>query len=178
MLDKFNLTNLKKSDDVEQIFDFTIENLDITTNIKLAKPLEFGLNFSYKEKILIVQGDFIVFLKSSCDRCLEKVEFKLPINIHEKLINELELSDFNYISEEQLEEEYKVYQGNYLDLTSIILENILISLPAKILCKTDCQGICPQCGKNLNTGDCNCVLDNIDPRLAELAKLKSSLEEV
>jgi uncharacterized protein len=49
--------------------------------------------------------------------------------------------------------------------------DIVMSLPTKLLCKDDCRGLCPDCGKNLNTGDCNCTKTEIDPRLAALAEL-------
>ena len=42
----------------------------------------------------------------------------------------------------------------------------------KALCKKDCAGLCPTCGKNLNQGKCDCPDDNIDPRWSKLADLK------
>jgi uncharacterized protein len=39
------------------------------------------------------------------------------------------------------------------------------------LCREDCKGICPQCGKNLNLGPCDCKVENVDPRLEILKQL-------
>ena len=54
-----------------------------------------------------------------------------------------------------------------LDLSQLALEDVFLSLPSKLLCKEDCKGICPQCGKNLNEGPCGCKKE-VDPRLAAL----------
>jgi uncharacterized protein len=47
----------------------------------------------------------------------------------------------------------------------------------KPLCREDCQGLCPVCGADKNTGACSCVESSPDPRWAALAALKSRLEE-
>jgi uncharacterized protein len=39
------------------------------------------------------------------------------------------------------------------------------------LCRPDCRGLCIECGKNLNEGPCDCVVESIDSRLAELKEL-------
>lgn len=52
-----------------------------------------------------------------------------------------------------------------------VREYILLELPTKFLCKPDCKGLCPQCGKNLNEGKCSCSARQVDPRLEILKKL-------
>ena len=49
--------------------------------------------------------------------------------------------------------------------------DIVMGLPTKVLCKDDCRGLCPDCGKDLNLGDCGCQKKEVDPRLAALADL-------
>lgn len=43
-----------------------------------------------------------------------------------------------------------------LDLTEDLREELLLELPGYPLCRPDCKGLCPQCGRNLNEGDCGC----------------------
>jgi uncharacterized protein len=50
-------------------------------------------------------------------------------------------------------------------------EQILLAVPARMLCREDCKGICPDCGIDRNTGECNCVTNEIDPRWAALKNL-------
>jgi uncharacterized protein len=44
----------------------------------------------------------------------------------------------------------------------------------KPLCRADCSGLCPTCGKDLNEGQCNCERTEIDPRWAKLSKLAAA----
>jgi uncharacterized protein len=48
---------------------------------------------------------------------------------------------------------------------------VIVSTPMRVLCRYDCEGICPTCGKNLNEGMCDCEVDDIDPRMAALRTL-------
>ena len=58
-----------------------------------------------------------------------------------------------------------------LDLAAVCWEEFVLALPVNPLCKTDCKGLCPQCGTNLNNGTCGCIPDEGDPRLAVLRGL-------
>ena len=55
-----------------------------------------------------------------------------------------------------------------LDVTELLRDTLLAGQPMKNLCKTDCKGLCPVCGANLNDGDCGCDKFIVDPRLAAL----------
>lgn len=63
------------------------------------------------------------------------------------------------------------YQGSELDIWPDIREAMMLALPMKPLCSEDCMGICPACGKDLNSGKCKCRKDPIDPRWEGLLKL-------
>lgn len=65
-----------------------------------------------------------------------------------------------------------VHQDNLLDLAEVIREQILLALPDRPLCGTDCRGLCPTCGADKNLIDCTCGEDEIDPRWAALKGLK------
>jgi uncharacterized protein len=54
---------------------------------------------------------------------------------------------------------------------------MIVALPMQFVCRTDCRGLCPQCGQNLNETTCNCQAPSIDPRLAVLGKLLLKEEE-
>ena len=59
-----------------------------------------------------------------------------------------------------------------INLAGLLWEEFVLALPVRPLCKPDCKGLCPDCGKNLNEGSCSCVRDEGDPRLAALRGLK------
>lgn len=43
-----------------------------------------------------------------------------------------------------------------LDLRPALRELWLLSVPKYVVCDELCKGLCPQCGKDLNTGTCDC----------------------
>jgi uncharacterized protein len=67
------------------------------------------------------------------------------------------------------------YQEEGLVLEDVLREQVLLSLPARSLCRQDCKGLCPRCGRNLNTESCNCGDSPADPRWSALSDLRSRL---
>lgn len=63
-----------------------------------------------------------------------------------------------------------------LDTRPIVVEQIHLGIPMKPLCREDCQGLCGQCGADLNEGTCSCTPAG-DLRLAKLAGLRDKLGE-
>ena len=53
----------------------------------------------------------------------------------------------------------------------ILINNFLMNVSGKYLCKEDCKGLCSKCGQDLNVGECNCSDEEIDPRWAALAEI-------
>jgi len=64
-----------------------------------------------------------------------------------------------------------VGEDGMIDLAPLVRELSLLSVPIKVLCRPDCQGLCQECGANLNLGECGCATDDIDPRFAVLEAL-------
>jgi uncharacterized protein len=67
------------------------------------------------------------------------------------------------------------YQDEGLVLEDVLREQVLLSLPARSLCRPDCQGLCPRCGRNLNTEPCTCEDQPSDQRWSALSDLRSRL---
>ena len=57
-------------------------------------------------------------------------------------------------------------------IDEILLEQLILSIPEKLLCSKECKGICPGCGASLNTEQCNCDDDLSDSPFAVLKHLK------
>ena len=121
---------------------------------------------------VFVNGHVETRAQVECDRCLKPVE--LPINADFTLEY---IRDSDYESSEvaeltEAEMLVSVFDGKGIDVDEIVKEQILLAVPTRMLCGEDCKGICPQCGTDLNTGKCDCVTDDIDPRWAALKTLK------
>jgi uncharacterized protein len=64
------------------------------------------------------------------------------------------------------------FQGDGLFLADVLAEQVLLAIPMKVICRSDCRGLCPHCGANLNSDECRCESQTADQRLAPLARLK------
>jgi uncharacterized protein len=68
------------------------------------------------------------------------------------------------------------YEGGRLALEDVLREQVLLSLPSRALCRQDCKGLCPRCGRNLNTEICACDASHVDARWTALADLRSRMK--
>jgi len=68
------------------------------------------------------------------------------------------LSKFESIFTKIFELNYETRPGDIIDLDEDIRQEIILDFPMKLLCKPDCKGLCPNCGQNLNIGECECAL--------------------
>jgi uncharacterized protein len=73
--------------------------------------------------------------------------------------------------------EVAFYEGDGVELEDILREQMLLAVPIKLVCSDACKGLCPQCGKNLNSGDCHCEPVAEDPRWDALKGLKDKLSK-
>lgn len=93
-------------------------------------------------------------VETACARCLRPVALAFAADFDEEYgAEELPAGD------------------DTVDLAAVGEQYFLASLPMRILCRQDCRGLCPQCGKALNDGDCDCPRQETDPRLAALKAL-------
>jgi DUF177 domain-containing protein len=74
------------------------------------------------------------------------------------------------------ETEIGYYQKDSLLLEDVLREQVLLSLPVRTLCKPDCKGLCPRCGKNRNLEACSCEEGPADPRWEALSGLRSRMK--
>jgi uncharacterized protein len=105
-------------------------------------------------------------LVGPCFRCLEPTEIPTPVRGREYQASDPE-------GAEELQTPYVA--ENRLDLSAWARDTIALELPEKILCREDCAGLCPTCGRNLNDEPHTHDEDTSDPRWAALADLKDRL---
>ncbi len=135
-----------------------IANIKISENeeLKFNEPLKFDLTITRKGYKFLFNGNICTSLILQCDRCLE--EYFSAIN-----------TDFNFLY--ILNEDVIEYiSGSILNLKDLIFGEIYLNIPFKKLCKTNCKGLCAQCGTNLNFANCDCTTDD---SMNPFAKLKT-----
>ncbi|MGH9601580.1 MAG: YceD family protein [Terriglobales bacterium] len=76
----------------------------------------------------------------------------------------------------QAETEIGYYQGEGLLLEDVLREQVLLAAPVKALCREDCKGLCPVCGRNRNQENCQCAEQAPDPRWEALKGIREKLK--
>jgi uncharacterized protein len=106
----------------------------------------------------------------NCSRCLEEYRFSLEHPFVFVLTPRAAAgTESAQLSADDLALSF--YQGEDIDLTPLVHEQTILALPTRPLCGEACQGLCPRCGANLNSGPCGCPAAPPDPRLAVLHTL-------
>lgn len=150
-------------------FDLKIEETIESDN--LISPVMAQLRIQKIGPEVMVKGNLTVDLQLQCSRCLKdfKRSLSVPVDVVYHPIAELKGEDKCELNSEKLDMGF--YSGEELELLDLIKEQIMLNLPMKPLCSDSCKGICPQCGTDLNAGNCGCNTRDIDPRFEVLKKL-------
>ena len=123
-----------------------------------------------------LRGRFKGVFQVPCARCLEPVSTPLEGD-YDLIFRPVGVdggSAERSISAQETEIGY--YQGDSLLLEDVLREQVLLSLPVRTLCKPDCNGLCPRCGKNRNLDACTCDEGPSDPRWEALSGLRSKIK--
>lgn len=107
-----------------------------------------------------------------CARCQEIFPYRLRVSFAEHFRPGAPAAEPAALQGEEGEVPYVTYQGDSIDLEEVIRQHALLSLPMKPLCRAECRGLCPTCGKNLNEGPCSCEPEEADPRWAPLRVIR------
>jgi DUF177 domain-containing protein len=105
-------------------------------------------------------------LHGPCYRCLGDAVLEVPIAAREYQAT-------NPDGSEELRTPY--LEDDRLDLSGWARDAIALALPDKILCRADCAGLCPVCGKNLNDEPHEHAIETADSRWAALESLREQL---
>ena len=76
---------------------------------------------------------------------------------------------------DELSSPYMATEAEELDLRAWARDALALALPAQLLCRPDCAGLCPECGKDLNAEPHEHAEDEGDSRWAALAELRDRL---
>jgi uncharacterized protein len=145
-------------------------------SVKLAGPISGRLRMRRTNQGILVDGPVETTVELTCGRCLESFTLPLSFQLEEQFYPTIDVITGLSLPESDNELIFPIDQNHQLDLREAIRQNLLLALPMQPICKETCAGLCPQCGKNLNEGLCDCQ-PPVDERLGVLADLlKESLQ--
>ena len=150
--------------------------------LPLTDPLFEGLDFTLAEPVQVEgrlqdagegrfywRGTLTTRAAGACRRCLEPVITPIRADVRALFAQDpdaLEDPDSYPLAPDATE----------IDLAAAVREELILAVPQYVLCREDCRGLCPRCGKDLNAGPCGCA-PATDPRWGALAALKDKLRD-
>lgn len=164
---------------VSELQPVDVEALPIETIQLIGIVKKTGKNFLF-------QGRISGIINHTCDRCLDDMQYKLDkqmtwlfergeVNSYLNLV--VEENRNVEVKHKRVKEEFdelaekRVFQGDEIDLTPYIWEELVLDMPYKFLCDVNCAGLCPECGINLNRETCSCGV-NVNNEAIQLPNTK------
>src|SRR5215467_13897356 len=133
------------------------EPLDLEDDsARLVKPVAGKIRFRRTNQGILADGHVQAEVEMTCVRCLEPYTSTISFRLEEEFYPTVDVVTGIYLPDAENELIFPIDHNHQLDLREAIRQNLLLALPMQPLCKEDCAGLCPQCGKNLNEGLCNC----------------------
>jgi len=170
---RFNVAQLLRSAaGASREYDLEEDITGIDKELDVVKPLRGKVKFLRTGDGILVTGHLQTEVNLPCRRCLTPVAVPVAIDLEEQFRPSIDLLTGQPVPPEGDEEEATRTDARHmLDLTEVVRQNLLLSLPMSALCSSQCRGLCPECGENLNESSCKCQHEEGDPRLAALRDL-------
>lgn len=170
--------NVHDIEEVEKDLVYEEPTADLSAELRHGDVVDFEFPSSSRVELHFHRtGDDLFFRGHAtsvpighCARCLGTYAFTLESDFDVVLVPASQAGDRDDADAAEL----GVYEGDEVDLTPLVREQLVLALPTRPLCREDCQGLCPECGANRNETRCRCTGAPADLRLAVLHQLRST----
>jgi len=165
---------LENPKEPEQRFSQSLEAGELAfeeSELRLIEPVRIAGQIRRKSGELEISGELHTNAALPCARCLKEVELPIDVQFAERFV-----AGVSWRNEEQHElsrEDLDLgLAGEAIELNDLVKEEILLAVPGHVLCSESCKGICPACGVDKNSSDCNCENRQVDARWEKLKDLR------
>jgi uncharacterized protein len=155
-------------------FDYVYEpdelNLD-DDRMRLAGIPRVSGRIEQKGRRVEVEGRLVTQVEVECDRCLKPVELPVDARFEREFMTAQDYEEQQAVELTEDDLDLSVYDGEAIDIDELVKEELMLAVPAQVLCREACQGICAVCGEDKNLVNCGCATEEIDPRWSALKGL-------
>ncbi len=134
---RFSAARLEK-EPIDLVGDEPAEFLEIGSGeqFEVSAPVHYELHIKAVSGGALVEGRLSTEISGVCGRCLKPV--RRPV-VCGQLCLFVEIAGMDEV-----------------DISEDVRSEMLLELPMNLLCSSECKGLCPHCGADLNQGECGC----------------------
>jgi len=139
--------------------------------IHFAAPVSVSGRVERSKGKVVVTGELDTRVQVECDRCLKYVDLPAQTKFNLEYVTP---EAYQAIAPAELTDKdlaLSVFDGESIDVDELVLEQLLLTVPSRVLCDETCKGLCPICGVDRNTAECKCAEKEVDPRWEALREL-------
>ncbi len=162
-----SVSDLLKREDSEKKISVEVDLSDVSFSpfvVRFIEPVRVNGRLKNAGGVILLEAVADGAYLTICDRCGAEIKKSIQFEIRE-----------NYVRtplDMQEDDEAIILSGDQqIDLLKTVSSFAFSAIPTKHLCKTDCKGLCPKCGKDLNVETCSCKEEEWDPRFEALKGL-------
>jgi len=146
--------------------------LALGSDVELAGPVDGKLRLQRTNRGILLRGFVDAPVRRTCSRCLDPFVESVHLQLAEEFLPTVDPQRGVPLAPPAPDEEaLSIDAQHQIDLTPVMRDELVLNEPMHPLCRDDCPGLCPGCGRHMDVGSCDCVTDEPDPRLAALARL-------
>jgi len=135
---------------------------DISGTLKITK---------HNEREFFLWGEVSAETRLECSRCLKKYVQSLRCEVHADYIPEVTMPSEHEHELSRTDLNLYFYKGETVSLDEVVQNHLCLAIPMRPLCREDCRGLCPQCGRDLqdlNEDICFHTTESVDMRWSKL----------
>jgi len=136
---------------------------------RFDQPVQLNISVQKSDNEVVLSGRVQTHVIATCVRCLDEFEVKVDEGLRRVA---------NIVPDKQVGEDSGDPDFIFLpmslpvwDLADVVREVLYLALSENPLCRDDCQGLCPECGVNLNQKTCQCQRRDNKGGLSQLSEL-------
>jgi len=170
----YNVAQLLKSP-IGSTLDVELDNNDALDlrdgEARLAGPISGRARLHHTNRGIYVEGTAHIPVHLECSRCLKAFTATLDLPLREEFYPTIDIETGTPVRAEDNEAAFPIDEHHQIDLREAVRQNLVLAMPMRALCREECQGLCPTCGKDLNVDPHTHAEEARDERFAALRGL-------
>ena len=173
---RIDLSEIIRTVGKHQVYDID-ERPFTDEDVEYVAPIRGRVTVTNSGRVLLVRGHIDTVVSLECARCLGEVREPVHAVLDEQYsLSEVENAVYHDVAPQIVQDQENevppgLFDGNVMNLNVLVRQAVLLASPLQPLCREECAGLCPTCGKNLNQGACACPPAGTGRPLAALADL-------